>query len=80
MTAWPVQLSAFNLLTTLNHRPSAAAAVVNSTNTSAKDPMFYADWPYAFPADIIPFIKHQAAPGDSQAVLDAMDTFGGYYP
>eukprot|EP00775_Hariotina_reticulata_P012586 gene12586-12717_t len=45
-----------------------------------RDPTFYATWPYARPADIVPFIKQQAAAGDHQAILDAMDTFSQYYP
>lgn len=45
-----------------------------------KDPMFYARWPYASPADIIPYIEQEAMRGDSQSVLDAMDAFSAYYP
>lgn len=45
-----------------------------------RDPTFYATWPYARPADIVPFIKQQAAAGDHQAILDAMDAFSQYYP
>lgn len=52
--------------------PASAAA--------ERDPGFYAIWQYATPADILPYIKEQAAPGDAQAVLDAMDTFSLYYP
>lgn len=51
-------------------RPAAAAAA----------PDFYASWPYATPNDIIPFVRQRAAPGDAQAVLDAMDEHGLYYP
>jgi hypothetical protein len=42
--------------------------------------MFYATWQYATPADILPYIQQQAAPGDALAVLDAMDAFSLYYP
>lgn len=55
---------------------TAAAAAV----AADRDPTFYATWQYATPADILPFIQQQAAPGDAQAVLDAMDTFSQYYP
>jgi hypothetical protein len=57
--------------------PAPAAAVAAAQE---RDPTFYASWPYATPADILPYIQQQAAPGDAQAVLDAMDTFSLYYP
>ncbi len=34
---------------------------------------FYSRWPYVVPSDILPFIRERAAPGDSDAVLAAMD-------
>eukprot|EP00878_Enallax_costatus_P016529 GHUV01017341.1.p2 GENE.GHUV01017341.1~~GHUV01017341.1.p2 ORF type:complete len:126 (+),score=23.66 GHUV01017341.1:147-524(+) len=82
VTAWPAQLIASNIFSTIIHTPGAAAAVtdITSSATATRDPMFYAKWSYASPADIIPFIKHQTAPGDSQAVLEAMNVFGEYYP
>jgi hypothetical protein len=51
-----------------------------SQQPAQRDPNFYATWPYAQPADILPFIQQAAQPGDAQAVLDAMDTFSQYYP
>jgi hypothetical protein len=54
--------------------PAAAAAA------AGRDPSFYAQWPYAEPSDILPFIRASAAPGDAQGVLDAMDAFSLYYP
>jgi predicted O-methyltransferase YrrM len=45
-----------------------------------KDPSFYGRWSYAEPADIVPFVEANAAPGDAKAVLAAMDAFGRYYP
>lgn len=58
----------------------ADTAVATTAAAPERDPMFYATWQYATPADVLPFIKQQAAPGDAQAVLDAMDTFSLYYP
>jgi hypothetical protein len=52
--------------------PGAAAAESPRTGElSSVD--FYARWPYMQPADILPFIRQQAAPGDAAAVLAAMD-------
>lgn len=56
-------------------QPSSSPAIAAAT-----DPTFYAQWPYAQPSDILPYIQQQAAPGDAQAVLDAMDAFSEYYP
>ena len=41
---------------------------------------FFSRWPYRTPSDILPYIQAHAAPGDAQAVLDAMDTFASHYP
>lgn len=57
-----------------------AAAAAAAPAAQEKDPSFYGTWQYAVPADILPYIKEQAAPGDAQAVLGAMDTFSLYYP
>ncbi|KAF6251638.1 S-adenosyl-L-methionine-dependent methyltransferase [Scenedesmus sp. NREL 46B-D3] len=55
-------------------------AAHSATEAPAKDPTFYARWPYATPADIIPYIEAEAVRGDAQSVLDAMDAFSLYYP
>lgn len=73
------------LLALLSSAPAAAwAAAVHAAaavpQPAQRDPTFYATWPYAKPADILPFIQQTAQPGDAQAVLDAMDTFSQYYP
>jgi hypothetical protein len=59
---------------------SIATGNISKLSSFIKDPTFYATWPYARPADIVPFIKQQAAAGDAQAILDAMDAFSQYYP
>lgn len=69
-------LVALGLLPSLAIAGAAAAAAV----PAERDPTFYVTWQYATPADILPYIQQQAAPGDAQAVLDAMDTFSLYYP
>jgi hypothetical protein len=69
------------LLALLSLQPAiVAAAAAAAPAAPQKDPSFYATWQYAVPADILPYIKEQAAPGDAQAILDAMDTFSLYYP
>ena len=55
--------------------PSARAKT-----TFVKDPSFYAEWSYAQPSDIIPYVEATAPRGDARAVLAAMDVFGEYYP
>lgn len=69
-------LVSLGLLPSLALAGAAAAAAV----PAERDPTFYATWQYATPLDILPYIQQQAAPGDAQAVLDAMDTFSLYYP
>ena len=60
---------------TLATSPPAVAA-----DDFVKDPSFFAEWSYSQPADIIPYIKATAKEGDPVSVLNAMDTFGVYYP
>ena len=60
---------------TLATSPPAVAA-----DDFVKDPSFFAEWSYSQPADIIPYIKATAKEGDPVSVLNAMDTFGRYYP
>jgi len=64
----------------LSAQVTLATAAAAGAAAADRDPTFYATWQYATPADILPFIQQQAAPGDAQAVLDAMDTFSQYYP
>lgn len=59
---------------------AAAHAAAAVAQPAQRDPTFYSTWPYAKPADILPYIQQAAQPGDAQAVLDAMDTFSQYYP
>jgi hypothetical protein len=68
------------LLSLQSANVAAAAAAAAAPAAPEKDPSFYGTWQYAVPADILPYIKEQAAPGDAQAILDAMDTFSLYYP
>ena len=59
---------------------SKAAEVATSSFAEATDPYFYAQYPYARPDDILPYLQDQATPGDAQSVLDAIDAFSVYYP
>ncbi|KAI8477065.1 MAG: hypothetical protein J3K34DRAFT_516032 [Monoraphidium minutum] len=58
-----------------------AAAAMGAADGSADDDSaeFYTQWP-ARPADILPWIRAKAAPGDAAAVLGAMDAWAARYP
>jgi hypothetical protein len=48
--------------------PSAACcATAAAAEAAAKDPTFYARWPYATPADIIPYIEAVSLQQESAA-------------
>ena len=69
------------MLVTVGTAPSAKAATNGDPPREfVKDPSFYAQWSYAQPSDIVPFVEATATRGDAQSVLAAMDTFGQYYP
>jgi hypothetical protein len=55
------QAAAIELLAAIlpNHTSvsAAAAAAAVAAGAQAKDPLFYARWPYASPADILPYIE-----------------------
>jgi len=77
----PVTSTVYTASAAIPTEPVSSDSIsASNASTFEKDPTFYATWPYARPADIVPFIKQQAAAGDDQAILDAMDTFSQYYP
>lgn len=41
---------------------------------------FYAEWPYAQPKDILPYVFENSQRGDLGAIISAIDEFGDYYP
>jgi predicted O-methyltransferase YrrM len=56
---------------------SLALAVLPAAPVRAN---FYETWPYVVPADVLPFVRHSAPPGDVGAVLAALDEFTTHYP
>jgi hypothetical protein len=71
------------VLPLLHSRPqpaAAAAAVAAGPNKPELDPSFFADYPYAQPSDILPYVYDTASRGDADAVLNAIDSFSQYYP
>lgn len=56
-------------------RVEAAHAMSRGPTDNEADelPNFYARWPYVKPSDILPWVKANAAPGDADAVLAALD-------
>lgn len=74
-------VSSMAVLPLLHGRPQpAAAAVAEGVSKPELDPSFFADYPYAQPSDILPYVYDTASRGDANAVLNAIDNFSQYYP
>jgi predicted O-methyltransferase YrrM len=68
---------------------TASVVVGTATNSWAAQPVLDADlsnteflgkWPYAKPADILPYLYAAGKKGDVDSILAAMDAFGERYP
>jgi len=59
-------------------RPAFAETVASAAALS--DVAFYATYPYARAADVVPFVEAVAPRGDADAVLRALEVFGERYP
>lgn len=65
--------------------PARAADSIGSSGAAAPAQAgpassFYSQWPYLQPADILPFLRATATPGDIDSVLHAIDEFAAAYP
>ncbi|KAK3276545.1 hypothetical protein CYMTET_15384 [Cymbomonas tetramitiformis] len=52
----------------------------NSSVAASFNAEFYAEWPYAQPKDILPYVFENSQRGDLGAIISAIDKFGDYYP
>lgn len=75
--AWPAHAAG-------GSRSSSAAAAVGAGTGSSPAPndagSFYSRWQYVQPADILPFLRATATPGDTESVLQAIDRFAEFFP
>ena len=60
-------------------KPLLALGENEIPDTTSKDE-FYTKWPYSRPQDVLPYIFATAERGNVDSILQALDTFGNYYP
>lgn len=58
----------------------ARAAGLSSRPSSLDNAEFYSRFPYVQPADILPYLRAAATPGDVDSVLRAIDEFASHFP